>query len=484
MKQQDLINQRKEILAKQADVLGIDLGYEPEVVMEDISKAPEFLWHKARRTGWGGSDEGALNGMGYSSLESTAMTKVLGVKEKVSDDLQHIFDFGHANEWIMLKAYAVRNGYKYLTYSNYFIVVKTNDDVSKYPFLVRNGEEDGQMIYTAKYSSEQEANIVLASVIKDFPNTTIIVEEGNDPKDLRDITEEEHKKYDAQGIVCVDRKQYRVGSMLGDTDGVAITPSGERIGIECKTYSHQKSGSFTSGLLGEEGVKIKNPEYALQVAHYMHVLNLDRFDIVSLCGNLPDDIQITTVIRDLQLEQELVTNCERQWKAVQECEIPEANSISDEEFNKLVEMLTQKPKKADVGELSDDNLDIINEIESLNEEIKRKTKEIENLKSDANVAKLKLVKAMQEGNSIYEKALVHENGFDYLVTALPSEQKKLDEKKLKANCPELYAEYEKSKSFNKYIEKCEPDVRAEYDKCLVSSPKVKITKVKTGSSIA
>jgi len=484
--QETLLKERKEILDSQAKILGMDRDYEPIVVMDDIRQAPEEMWHMCRQKGWGGSDEGDLNGMGYSGIKLKTMEKVLGTKKSVDTDSQFRFDFGHANEWIALKAYAVRNGYKYLTYTNYFVVLKTSDDVSMYPFMKKalTNPDDSKPIYTALYKQKEEAELMLNLLKKDFPDAYICAEESNEAKDIREITDEEHEAYDAQGIVCVDRRQYRsplYPCMFGDCDGIAITPSGIKIGLEVKTYGREKVGTFTSGVLGDEGVKIKNPEYALQVAHYMHVLNIDRFDIVAMVGNNPQDVTITTVYRDLQLEKLLCENCQSAWEKVKNYEIPDENRLSDAKLDSLIQMLSMKEPVPATKELSDETLSIVTELEKLDELVKQKENEKKIFEEQANAFKARLLEELKANDDEYfEKGIVHADGFDYVISAPSSSQTRLDEKKLKAQCPDIYSEYEKSKSFSAWLKVAHPDVVAEYKKCLVTSPKIKYWKSKAG----
>ena len=102
-----LSSERREKLEKQAAAIGYDLSYCPRTLMEDIRLLPDSFWHENRAKGWGGSNEGVLNGISkFSSLPEVVNEKVLGKKTEVDDDKQFIFDFGHALEWVMLKRYA------------------------------------------------------------------------------------------------------------------------------------------------------------------------------------------------------------------------------------------------------------------------------------------------------------------------------------------------------------------------------------------
>lgn len=127
--------ERRAALERQAQAIGYDLDYQPEVMMEDIRLLPDSFWHENRAKGWGGSNEGVLNGISkFSSMPELVNEKLLNRKAEMDDDKQYIFDFGHALEWVMLKRYAAMNGYKFLTYIDYFVLVRTNSDLSlQYP---------------------------------------------------------------------------------------------------------------------------------------------------------------------------------------------------------------------------------------------------------------------------------------------------------------------------------------------------------------
>lgn len=314
---------RKEKLQEEATKLGVDISYTPEVSMYNIELVPESYWHENRATGLGGSDEGTINGCGFTNMQQLYLNKVLGKSSPVSEEAQFRFDIGHALEWVLLKHYAYVMGYKFLTYNDYYVIVESKDDVSK---------EDSRFalalpnVWSFKTRDEKEANITFNNMKLKYSDVKLEVQSSNDPKDVRDITADEHKLYDAQGIVCVDRRQYRhpiYTSMLGDCDGLAISPLGERIGLECKTYGYDQkiyNNLFTSGLHGVDG-NIGKTAYVLQVQHYMSVCNLDRFDLIAYCGNATKDVTITTVLRDIAAEKSLCENDEEVWNHFQDYDI-------------------------------------------------------------------------------------------------------------------------------------------------------------------
>ena len=45
--------ERRAALERQAQAIGYDLDYQPEVMMEDIRLLPDSFWHENRTKGWG-----------------------------------------------------------------------------------------------------------------------------------------------------------------------------------------------------------------------------------------------------------------------------------------------------------------------------------------------------------------------------------------------------------------------------------------------
>ena len=428
--------ERRAALERQAQAIGYDLDYQPEVMMEDIRLLPESFWHENRAKGWGGSNEGVLNGISkFSSMPELVNEKLLNRKAEVDDDRQYIFDFGHALEWVMLKRYAAMNGYKFLTYIDYFVLVRTNSDLSLQFPKFRKAQEG---LYSYVTRDEKEANELLAQIKSSYPASFIVKQESNDPKDVRDITAEEHALYDAKGIVCVDRRQYinpNYRSMIGDMDGLCIEPDRTRRGIECKTYTHNSTkGCFTSGVLGETG-KIKNEEYYYQVQHYMAVCNIDRFDIVATCGNTPSDFTITTVYRDVDLEKYL-------WERyIERLEVPEVEQLSEEMHDSLVASMTPDTLDDEPVEIPAALLENIERIEKINEKIKASEQEIERLEEQIRKLQLPIEEVMSE-NSLGFMSTDHD--YDYQFEFQPGNGRALfDQKTLKAEMPDVWEKYKK-----------------------------------------
>ena len=434
-------SQRREKLEKQAAAIGYDLDYEPEVLMEDIRLLPDSYWHENRAKGWGGSNEGVLNGISkFSSLPEAVNEKVLGKSVEVDDDKQFIFDFGHALEWVMLKRYAALNGYKYLTYTDYFVLVRSSKDVSATDRRFRKAQQD---LYSFVTRNKDEADAMLAEVSVAFTDCFIVEQESNDPKDVRDITPEEHDRYDSQGIVCVDRRQYinpNYRSMIGDMDGLCLTPEGLRRGLECKTYTHKAPrGCFTSGVLGETGT-IKNEEYYYQVQHYMAVCNIDRFDILACCGNTPDDFTCTTVYRDVDFEKYLCENAQEAWeKYVENLEAVEISELSEDAHKSLIKSITPEEVHDEMVEIPSDLLENLEKIERINDRIKARNDEIEQLEEQIRLLQLPIEECMAANTRGY---MITDHDYDYEFKFAPGNgRSSFDQKRLKIEYPDIWERY-------------------------------------------
>lgn len=433
--------ERREKLERQANAIGYSLDYEPEVLMEDIRLLPDSFWHENRTKGWGGSNEGVLNGLSkFSSLPEVVNEKVLGKSVEVDDDKQFIFDFGHALEWVMLKRYAALNGYKYLTYTDYFVLVRSSKDVSSADRRFRKAQHN---LYSYVTRYKEEADAVLAEISKTYTDSFVVEQESNDPKDIRDITPEEHARYDSQGIVCVDRRQYinpNYRSMIGDMDGLCLPPDGTRRGLECKTYTHKApKGCFTSGVMGETGT-IKNEEYYYQVQHYMAVCNIDRFDILACCGNTPDDFTCTTVYRDIDFEKYLCENAQSAWERyVENLEEVKVDEISDEAHKNLVKSMTPEEVHNEMIELPQGLLENIEKIEKISEKIKAKNDEIEHLEEQIRVLQLPIEECMAANTRGY---MITDHDYDYEFKFAPSAgRSSFDQKTLKIQYPDIWEKY-------------------------------------------
>lgn len=328
----------------QALVLGYDLDYEPEVIMEDIRNLPDSYWHMSRLTGFGGSDEGSLNDCGYTSHEYLVTQKIMGVSPDVDDASQYMFDYGHIMESLLLKNYAIKKSCDFITYKEYFVIVEDEEDVTKaFPYMKRSMKD----VYSFVTKDKEQAEKIFMEVASKYSNVSLDERDTGEPKDVREITEEEFQeaKY---GIVCVDRRQYRHARyphVYGDCDGLCILKDAEsmedctRIGIECKTYGSVNKGAFKSGKYGEDGA-LKGINYYFQVMHYMSVLNIDKFDVIACCDNSLSNFTITRVERDISIEQMLMENCEEVWKnEVENVDIRPAKEFPEKEAEKINSMI-------------------------------------------------------------------------------------------------------------------------------------------------
>ena len=437
--------ERRQNLERQANAIGYDLNYTPEVQMEDITLLPDSFWHECRTKGWGGSNEGVLNGISkFGSLPELVNEKLLNKKLPVDADKQYMFDFGHALEWVMLKRYAAENGYKFLTYTDYFVIVRSYDDVSK---TDRHFKKAMEGIWSFKTRDKEEADALLASIGSTYPNSFIAEQESNDPKDERDITPEEHAKYDDIGIVCVDRRQYinpNYPSMFGDCDGLCLPPDGTRRGLECKTYTHNApKGSFASGVLGQSGA-VKNEEYRYQVEHYMATCNLDRFDIIATCGNSSEsDFTITTVYRDVDFEKRICENAQKSWeKYIDNLEQPTVSELSENQHESLIESIT--PEKLDIQpiEISGIYQENLEKIEKAKERLKELESEKKLINEQIAAWQYPIESEMAENTSGF--MVTNSSDYDYQIEfdiGATKENPWTIAKKMKASYPDVWEKY-------------------------------------------
>ena len=438
------LSQRREKLKQQAKAIGYNLDYDPEVLMEDIRLLPDSYWHNNRSKGWGGSNEGVLNNLSkYSTLTELVNEKLISKKAIVDSDKQFTFDFGHALEWVMLKRYASINNYKFLTYCDNFLLIETKDDVKKKFPMFKKAQEG---IYSYVTRDNSEALELLGEVKKVYPNAKLIYQESNDPKDIRDISQEEHDLYDELGIVCVDRRQYvnpNYTSMLGDMDGLCITPDGNKIGLECKTYNYNSpKGCFASGVLGETG-RVKNEEYYYQVQHYMAVCNIDRFDILACCGNTASDFTCTTVFRDVDFEKYLCENAQDSWtRYIENLETPEESSLTEEQHNNLINAISPElPITDEELEVPSNLLENIEKIEQYQQRLTQLSQEKDTIEEQIRLLKLPIEETMINNT---KGLLKTSHDYDYQLKFEPSSGRAgFDTNGLLSKFPEIWEQFRK-----------------------------------------
>lgn len=441
----DLDVERRRKLEERASEVGYNLDYEPQELMKDIRILPDSYWHENRAKGWGGSDEGVLNDVSsFKHLVELVNDKLFDSVKNVLADKQFMFDFGHVMEPIMLKYYAAVKGYKFLTYRDYFVLVHTDGDVHAYDKRFELAQ-DG--VYSFVTRDHDLAESLLSEIKKKYPRAEIVEQESNEPKDVRDITDEEHQLYDAQGIVCVDRRQYLnsnylsksgVPFMLGDMDGLAISPDGERIGLECKTYGRDAVGSFVSGVYGETG-RLKSMSYYYQVVHYMATLNIDRFDVIATCGNDVKDFTITTVYRDIDEEKQLCDYAKYCWDTyIEDLEPVVVDEITERQHTSYVESITPEKVSETAIDIPSEFFKQIHKLEELQDSINETNAQLKRLQKEFDTEAIPVESVLASNSKGYAKATDDE---DYLVTFKPSvvySKPGFDDKKLQAEMPDVW----------------------------------------------
>lgn len=229
--------------------------------------------------------------------------------------------------------------------------------------------------------------------------------------------------------------------MYGDCDGYAETLEGEKIGIECKTYNYEYKYMWKSGVFGKGGV-VKNPEYAAQVAHYMAVENLTRFDLIAICGNNPNDLTIVTFYRDLEFEKALIEAEKNFWDNKESGNIPEISKLSKAQFEKIANIISEGVKeKEDVTiSLPESVLDIFEEYTRLSDEKSELQKKIDGIEEKQKALQVPVIEIL--GNNA--KGEISNDDFIFTASFKPNKPKKtIDSEALAAAYPAIYEAYEK-----------------------------------------
>ena len=236
--------------------------------------------------------------------------------------------------------------------------------------------------------------------------------------------------------VFTDRAQYRhplYPFMLADCDGFARTPEGELIGLELKTYNFRLQSQWHSGVFGKDGI-IKNPEYAAQVAHYMAVMNLNRYDLLAQCGNQADDLIVVTFRRDLNFEASLIDAEKRFWEDLQAGIYPEVKALRKESYERVVEALLEYPKEEEIR-LADSFMSVLEEILDFEERKTEMNRRIKEIDEKINALRIPVIEAMD--NHIYGTC------GSYSLTLKGVKRESVDARKLQMVYPEIYTEMKK-----------------------------------------
>ena len=449
------LHQRVEDFARE---LGYDVSTAPKVLCENIRYIPEEMWHENRMKGFGGSDEGSINGTSkFVSKKELIYRKRHKVTTELSAAQRFNFAVGHDLEKAMKRAYADLNGYKYLAYHKFTIIVVTDDDFDVYyPKARYVAENTWSIVMHEEDISKTEALEAYEHVLETYPDARFYDEETDELKDIREITDEEHELYDPIGIVCDDRRQYinaNYPCMIGDLDGICIAPDGTKIGLECKTYTYRSPKKFVSGIYGEGG-QLKDDSYDMQVKHYMAVCNIDRFDVLACCGNTLNDFTITTIYRDRYLEDEkvLCENAMDNWnRYVINGEPVYETRMSDEMFASYQEILaqTEDEEMADeVTELPDSVLEAIEGLMEIQEENANLERVIKSNKELINNYKAEILESLEELGNPSKAIFTH--GDDVFSVSYKGKRLKgkIDEERLSLNYPDIYAQYKTEDRFS------------------------------------
>lgn len=109
---QDWVN-RSISIAQEADTIGIDLDYEPQVLTPDISKQTVQEWQDEMNDLITASSAPALAGAShFDSPESVVASKISRYRETPDASKQYMFDFGHVMEEPLAHWYENVTGFK------------------------------------------------------------------------------------------------------------------------------------------------------------------------------------------------------------------------------------------------------------------------------------------------------------------------------------------------------------------------------------
>ena len=249
-----------------------------------------------------------------------------------------------------------------------------------------------------------------------------------------------YEVYEDRAMYCHSEYPF----MLADTDGIAIDPSGMKVGLEFKYINPDDlKYKWRSGVYGEDA-KAGNESYVIQCRHYMSVLNIDRYFLCVWAGNRADDLVIIRIDRDFSIEKELIEAEKAFWDSIQNGEIPVCTAHSSEAYKRLTAMSDEeiprekmKPKavsyKSPQGNL-DDIADEYIRNKSAIAELKKQAAALEK-RQNALLIPIKEVMADAESSSI---DIVDDDGQPlYEITSSTRTSCKWDKDRLKTSYPEL-----------------------------------------------
>lgn len=255
------------------------------------------------------------------------------------------------------------------------------------------------------------------------------------------------KLYEAKSgnMVFTDRHQYRHCNhpfMLANCDGFAITPEGEPILLELKSFNYNLKDAWIPGIYGKGGV-VKNPEYICQVRHYLSVLNLNRADIIAQCGNMASDMIVVTVYRDIPFEEEMIQEEKTFWDRIMNYDIPENTTFNEHIYERICAVMYNEANNEpeEVVTLSGDDvresLITLKEIEQEKAELKERLKLLETREKEMRLPILDQLGKARTGEYVIDDK-------KYIVTNKPIVKESVDTDKLRLGYPDIYESIRKT----------------------------------------
>jgi len=256
------------------------------------------------------------------------------------------------------------------------------------------------------------------------------------------------KLYEAKSgnVVFTDRHQYRHPKhpfMLADCDGFAITPEGEPILLELKSFNYNLRDAWIPGTYGKGGA-VKNPEYICQVRHYLSVLNLNRADIIAQCGNMASDMIVVTVYRDIPFEENMIREEDIFWRRVMNYDIPEIVTFNDHIYERIRDVMYNEAsndpdeKVTLVGDEIRANIESLQEIDREKTELKERLKILETKEKELRLPILDQLGKAKTGEFVVDDTK------KFIVTNKPIVKESIDADKLSLGYPDIYESVKKT----------------------------------------